>query len=451
MEGREGLSSGVTVIGAEAPSTYHMAPRTENPGQIVVSPPAVEVPPAGAGLMGGTAEKKKRGRPRKYGPDGAVARALSPMPISASAPHTGGDYSAGKPGKVWPGSYEKKKYKKMGMENLGEWAANSVGTNFTPHVITVNAGEDVTMKVISFSQQGPRAICILSANGVISNVTLRQPDSSGGTLTYEGRFEILSLSGSFMPTEIQGTRSRSGGMSVSLASPDGRVVGGSVAGLLVAASPVQVVVGSFLPGNHQEQKPKKPKIDSIPATFAPALAIPASIAEREESAGTPQGQQNSSPFQRENWATMHSMQDVRNSGTDINISLPEGVVPVQGGLGRPKPSVEDLEDSFSSIPSPSVYEMDETIQEVEVCGSTDDEGYDDNYHVSDGYVEDNEDDDVNDAEGDAVNDAEGDQDSEDHEEYDNELEKKIEGFIEKVYQERREEFLRDRFLCISAG
>lgn len=45
--------------------------------------------------------------------------------------------------------------------------------------------QDITMKVISFSQQGPRAICILSATGVISNVTLRQPDSSGGTLTYE--------------------------------------------------------------------------------------------------------------------------------------------------------------------------------------------------------------------------------------------------------------------------
>jgi hypothetical protein len=51
---------------------------------------------------------------------------------------------------------------------------------------------------------------------------------------------LLSLSGSFMPTENSGTRSRSGGMSVSLASPDGRVVGGGVAGLLVAASPVQV-------------------------------------------------------------------------------------------------------------------------------------------------------------------------------------------------------------------
>ena len=43
-----------------------------------------------------------------------------------------------------------------------------------------------------------------------------------------------------MPSEIGGARSRSGGMSVSLASPDGRVVGGGVAGLLVAASPVQV-------------------------------------------------------------------------------------------------------------------------------------------------------------------------------------------------------------------
>lgn len=136
-------------------------------------------------------------------------------------------------------------------------------------------------------------------------------------------------------------------------------------------------------------------------------------------------------------------------------------------VGRPKPSVEDLEDSFSSIPAPpvsfspipppSVYEMDETILEVEVCDSTgtdhdeeDDQsctvdGYDDiqefideEEEVSDGYVEDNEDGDVFD--------AEGDQDSED-EEYDNELEKKIEGFMEKVYQGRREEFLRDRFLC----
>ena len=44
-----------------------------------------------------------------------------------------------------------------------------------------------------------------------------------------------------MPAETGGIRNRSGGMSVSLASPDGRVLGGGVAGLLVAASPVQVL------------------------------------------------------------------------------------------------------------------------------------------------------------------------------------------------------------------
>lgn len=56
----------------------------------------------------------------------------------------------------------------------------------------------------------------------------------------KGRFEILSLSGSFLMTEIDGQRMRSGGMTVSLSGPDGRVMGGGVAGLLIAASPVQV-------------------------------------------------------------------------------------------------------------------------------------------------------------------------------------------------------------------
>lgn len=58
----------------------------------------------------------------------------------------------------------------------------------------------------------------------------------------QGRFEILSLSGSFAISENGGVRSRTGGISVSLAGPDGRVVGGGVAGLLLAASPIQVTV-----------------------------------------------------------------------------------------------------------------------------------------------------------------------------------------------------------------
>ncbi|KAH1106891.1 hypothetical protein J1N35_010659 [Gossypium stocksii] len=325
-------NSGVTVIGAEAPSTYHMAPRTENANQISSGLIPVDVPAVSVGLTGST-EKKKRGRPRKYGLDGKMAGALSPMPISSSVPPGTAEFlSGGKPRRGRGSAYQIKHHKGMEIDNLGESAGTSVGTNFLPHVITVNPGEDVTMKVISFSQQGPRAICILSANGVISNVTLRQPDSSGGTLTFEGRFEILSLSGSFMPTETQGTRSRSGGMSVSLASPDGRVVGGGLAGLLIAASPVQVVVGSFVPGNQHDQKSKKQKNESIPATLAPNPAtvdLPASNAEKEDGIGVQHSQQNSNTLQQnfattasfrtENWA---NIQEPRNSATDINISLP---------------------------------------------------------------------------------------------------------------------------------
>ncbi|KAK7267461.1 hypothetical protein RIF29_20135 [Crotalaria pallida] len=152
-----------------------------------------------------------------------------------------------------------------------------------------------------------------------------------------GRFEILSLSGSFMPTDNQGTRSRSGGMSVSLASPDGRVVGGGVAGLLVAAGPVQVVVGSFLPSNQQDQRPKKSKSDYAPTTVTQAIAVssapPPTNVEKEDVMGGGHLLQNSgtlnssltppSAFRRENWVNMHTIPDSRKSATDINISLPD--------------------------------------------------------------------------------------------------------------------------------
>lgn len=62
---------------------------------------------------------------------------------------------------------------------------NITAFSYFPLLIVPFFLQDVMMKVMSFSQQGARAICILSANGTISNVTLRQATSSGGTLTYE--------------------------------------------------------------------------------------------------------------------------------------------------------------------------------------------------------------------------------------------------------------------------
>ncbi|PHT66668.1 AT-hook motif nuclear-localized protein 1 [Capsicum annuum] len=113
----------------------------------------------------------------------------------------------------------------------------TTGFGLTPHIVSVNAGEDVAYKIMLFSQNAPRAVCILSATGAISNVTLRQ--TFGGTVTYEGRFDIVSLSGSFIPSEISSQQSKKGGFSVSLARSDGRIFGGGVAGVLTAASPVQ--------------------------------------------------------------------------------------------------------------------------------------------------------------------------------------------------------------------
>lgn len=197
--------------------------------------------------------KKKRGRPRKYGPDGTVAILIKPFPSPTSLSPLSPLQKRGR-GRP-PGSG-----KNQQLAALGDLMCGSAGAGFTPHAVTVAAGEDVAARIMSFSQQGPRGICILSANGAISNVTLRQPSTSGGTVTYEGRFEILSLSGSFLVTDSGGTRSRTGGLSVSLAGPDGRVVGGGVAGMLMAASPVQVVVGSFI-CTSKKAHPKPSKVE----------------------------------------------------------------------------------------------------------------------------------------------------------------------------------------------
>eukprot|EP00268_Persea_americana_P012569 TRINITY_DN15339_c0_g3_i3.p1 TRINITY_DN15339_c0_g3~~TRINITY_DN15339_c0_g3_i3.p1 ORF type:complete len:163 (+),score=33.90 TRINITY_DN15339_c0_g3_i3:2101-2589(+) len=99
---------------------------------------------------------------------------------------------------------------------------------------------------MSFIQQRKCAVCILSASGSISAASLRQPATSGGNMTYEGCFEILSLSGSYLHTEIEGASSRTGGLSVCLSGTDGRIVGGGVEGPLKAAGPVQVTAASFM-------------------------------------------------------------------------------------------------------------------------------------------------------------------------------------------------------------
>ncbi|KAG5399206.1 hypothetical protein IGI04_021020 [Brassica rapa subsp. trilocularis] len=99
------------------------------------------------------------------------------------------------------------------------------------HVMEIASGTDVIETLATFARRRQRGICILSGNGTVANVTLRQPSAAtvpgppGGAavLALQGRFEILSLT----------------------ASGQGQIVGGSVVGPLMAAGPVMLIAATF--------------------------------------------------------------------------------------------------------------------------------------------------------------------------------------------------------------
>lgn len=282
-------SSAVSSFSITRPDNHHVYNNTSNG--------------CGFNMVSSESVKRKRGRPRKYtGPDGGAILALSPLSLDAekkSLLKNGPNEASYKPKNRARNVGLGKKQQKLN-------AICSGGRGFTANIIVVRAGEDVASKIMAFPQQGTNTICILSANGAVSNVTLRQPATYGGTVSYEGRFEIISLSGSFMHMESGGTRSRTGGMSVSLAGSDGRVMGGGVAGMLIAAAPVQVVIGSFSAEEHF--KSGQSLRESLPSSspYMMGFAVPVSSAsppfrntysESSEDTGSPNGWNSEQPNQ----------------------------------------------------------------------------------------------------------------------------------------------------------
>ncbi|XP_050382680.1 AT-hook motif nuclear-localized protein 14 [Argentina anserina] len=238
---------------------------THSTSASAVPPP----PPASAVTSPIEPVKRKRGRPRKYGtPEQALAakKAATSSSHSSSAKvkkeqqqqHGGAGGAAASPS--YSGSTKKSQLSAIG---------NS-GQGFTPHVLTVTAGEDVGDKIMGFMRQSKRDICILSASGSISNASIRQPATSGGNVTYEGYFEIISLSGSYVHTY----GGKSGGLSVCLSSTNGQIIGGGVGGPLMAAGPVQVIVGTFLIENKSDVNTGAKVEVSIPRLPSPGDGAP---------------------------------------------------------------------------------------------------------------------------------------------------------------------------------
>ncbi|GAA0149322.1 hypothetical protein LIER_36907 [Lithospermum erythrorhizon] len=134
-------------------------------------------------------------------------------------------------------------------------SANALRT----HVMEVGDGCDIMESIVNFSGRRQRGICIMSGNGTVNNVTLRQPASPGAVVTLHGRFEILSLTGSFLPPPAPPAATT---LTIYLAGGQGQVVGGSVVGALFASGPVVIMATSFsnaayerLPLEEEEKSP----------------------------------------------------------------------------------------------------------------------------------------------------------------------------------------------------
>lgn len=111
------------------------------------------------------------------------------------------------------------------------------------HMMEIANGCDVSESLSSFASKRQRGICVLTGNGTVTNVTLRQPAGPpGAVVSLQGRFEILSLSGSFLPPPAPPAAS---GLTIYLSGGQGQVVGGAVVGPLLASGPVVMMVASF--------------------------------------------------------------------------------------------------------------------------------------------------------------------------------------------------------------
>nr|GLL20876.1 AT-hook motif nuclear-localized protein 15-like [Ipomoea trifida] len=145
------------------------------------------------------------------------------------------------------------------------------------HVMEISSGSDIVETIAAFARQRHRGVSVLSGSGIVTNVNLRQPAVAGGVITLEGRFEILSLSGAFLPPPSPPGAT---GLTVYLAGGQGQVVGGNVVGSLVASGPVMIIAATFtnatyerLPLPEEETPPPPPEAAAAAMQLQPPSEV----------------------------------------------------------------------------------------------------------------------------------------------------------------------------------
>ncbi|KAK8487506.1 hypothetical protein V6N13_022076 [Hibiscus sabdariffa] len=156
------------------------------------------------------------------------------------------------------------------------------------HVMEVADGCDIMESVSAFARRRQRGVSILSGSGTVTNVTLRQPGAPGAVVTLHGRFEILSLSGSFLPPPAPPAAS---GLTIYLAGGQGQVVGGTVVGPLVASGPVVIMAASFGNAAYERLPLEEEDPPAAPVPGSGPLGSPESMAGEQQQQQQPPSQQ----------------------------------------------------------------------------------------------------------------------------------------------------------------
>ncbi|KAI3761747.1 hypothetical protein L1987_52169 [Smallanthus sonchifolius] len=114
-----------------------------------------------------------------------------------------------------------------------------------PYVLELPGGTDIVDAVNRYCRKRNTGLCVLTGSGTVVNVSLRQPSTTpGGTVTFHGRFDILSISATVFPSPST-VAPLANAFTISLAGPQGQIVGGAVAGPLMSAGPVFIIAASF--------------------------------------------------------------------------------------------------------------------------------------------------------------------------------------------------------------
>lgn len=106
------------------------------------------------------------------------------------------------------------------------------------HVLEVTAGQDILESVARFARRNCVGVNVINGSGAVSTVTIQDPAGADVGLQLQGQFEIISLSGSILPSPSPPAAQW---LAVCLAGEQGQVVGGRAVGPMVAATMVVIV------------------------------------------------------------------------------------------------------------------------------------------------------------------------------------------------------------------